>query len=104
MSRAQAFQVYRSCAASFSSRGAARSSLPLASRRLAGVRYYSEGNAQSSENAEASKSESQKSEEAKDSGASPAETECLEKLKKKEAEVTDLTVRIRDSCDVTLPY
>ena len=91
MSRAQAFQVYRSCAASFSSsRGAARSSLPFAPRRLAGVRYYSESKAE----ADAAKSESQKSEEKKkDGGASPAETECLEKLKKKEAEVTDLTVR-----------
>ncbi|KAK7693715.1 hypothetical protein QCA50_003287 [Cerrena zonata] len=93
MSRAQAFQIYRSCAASFSSRGAARSSLPLASRRLAGVRYYSEGNAQSSKDAEASKSESEES--AKDKGASPAETECLEKLQKKEAEVVDLTSRLR---------
>ena len=90
MSRAQAFQVYRSCAASFSSsRGAARSSLPFAPRRLAGVRYYSESKTE----ADAAKSESQKSEEKKDGGASPAETECLEKLKKKEAEVTDLTVR-----------
>ncbi|CAL1705068.1 unnamed protein product [Somion occarium] len=76
MSRAQAFQLYRS---------------------LAGVRYYSEGNGQPSESAEAKKGE-EKKDEAKDTGApqpSPAEAECLEKLKVKEAEVVDLTGRLR---------
>lgn len=83
MSRVQAFSIYRTCAASFSARHAVRRS---AQRAFVGARYYSEGQAQADD-----ASTSQKGEEK--AAKSSTETECLEKLKQKETEVTDLTVR-----------
>ncbi|KAI0082804.1 GrpE-domain-containing protein [Panus rudis PR-1116 ss-1] len=98
MSRAAAFNVYRSCAASFASRNATRSSLPFAARRVAGVRYYSDANAQSQSNdgaPEVPGSEKKEGNGAEQHQPSPAEAECLEKLKKKEAEAVDLQSRLR---------
>ncbi|KAH8106841.1 GrpE-domain-containing protein [Cristinia sonorae] len=85
-----AFQLYKSCASSFSARSLARSSVATSSRlRVAAPaarRHYSETK---SEPATESKQEA-----TPDSSSTP-EAECLAKLKKKEEEVTDLTSRLR---------
>ena len=87
MSRVQAFQIYRTAAASFSARQAVRRSAP---RALAAVRYYSEGQAQA--DASTSQKEGNGEGKAEDKKTSSPEAECLEKLKQKETEVNDLTV------------
>jgi len=90
MSRVQAFQVYRSCAASFSSRRVAQS-LPRVGHRATAARWYS------AETAESSKAGEQKTEGESSSQpqASSELLECEKKLQKKEAEVVDLTSRLR---------
>ena len=100
MSRVQALQLFRQCSSSFASRQLARSSANAAGRRLAGARLYS---AQASE--EGSKQKEQEREDAprveeteKDEVEVTPEHEVVAKLKKKEAEVSDLMVsRSHDS-------
>ena len=88
MSRIQALNVFRTCSASFSARNAARRSAP---RAFAGVRYYSESQTQT-DGASASQKEGNGEGKADDTAKTSPEAECLEKLKSKQAEVTDLTV------------
>jgi len=91
MSRAQAFQLYRTCAASFSSRRIAQT-LPPVTHRATAVRYYSAEAAETSQNGDGQKAESSTSSEPQ---SAPEPSECEKKLKKKEAEVVDLTGRLR---------
>ncbi|OCH93374.1 GrpE-domain-containing protein [Obba rivulosa] len=83
MSRAHAFQLFRSASSSLAARNAARSAHPAARRAVLGARFYSDDKAPSETAASADKAPS-----------TPAE-ESLQKLKEKEVEVTDLTGRLR---------
>ncbi|KAI5900396.1 GrpE-domain-containing protein [Schizophyllum commune H4-8] len=90
--------LFRSCTASLSARAltrpAARAGANMPCRAALARRYYSE-KAPESPAADAAKEEPAKDEGKAAEGASPAEKECLEKLKTKEAEVVDLTSRLR---------
>ncbi|CCM04582.1 uncharacterized protein FIBRA_06763 [Fibroporia radiculosa] len=88
MSCSQAFQLFRSCTGSLSARSVARASVPAVRRRAAvSTRFYSDDRAQSAEDTD-NKSETNAP---GDSASDPT----LEKLQKKEAEVVDLTGRLR---------
>ncbi|KZT09546.1 GrpE-domain-containing protein [Laetiporus sulphureus 93-53] len=116
MSYTQAFQIFRSYSSSLAVRSVARTSLPGARRRAAiGTRYYSDDKSrgaggsesklegkegESTQKAEGSdrEAESKKGESAQTGEATAGSSElaqCDEKLKQKEAEVTDLTGRLR---------
>ncbi|TFY62769.1 hypothetical protein EVJ58_g3660 [Rhodofomes roseus] len=87
--------MFRSCRSTVPVRGPARSALSTARRRAAtaGVRYYSDDKSSASETSEA-KAESKEGQG--EAASSPSATsECEEKLKKREAEVVDLTSRLR---------
>lgn len=90
MSCTQAFQAIRSSSRSFAARHVARGATSSAARRV--PRYYSTGTAGSS--GESQKDEVRAEETEKDEVTITPEHELLEKLKQKEAEVTDLKVCI----------
>ncbi|KDQ60821.1 hypothetical protein JAAARDRAFT_31805 [Jaapia argillacea MUCL 33604] len=92
MSRAQAFQIFRSCAASVSARPSANA-LSQQSRRVMamGARYYSEDKSKADEK----KKEDWKDIEEKDQVDVTPEHELVAKLKAKEAEVSDLKHRLQ---------
>ena len=104
MSRAQAFQIFRQCSNSFSSRHVARTSFnAAAARRIAGARFYSEqattGGQEKKPEAEGKKGENGEDverveETEKDEVEVTPEHELKAKLKAKETEVTDLMVSI----------
>ncbi|THU91151.1 GrpE-domain-containing protein [Dendrothele bispora CBS 962.96] len=91
MSSVYARQFVRSCTASLSSRTLARSSLPRSS--ALSRRAYSEGPASSSEKDQAE--QPPKGSEQQQSGSEKPSSPDAEKLKAKEAEVVDLTGRLR---------
>jgi len=95
MNCVQAFQMFRSCRNTVPIRGATRTALSAARRRAAtaGVRHYSDDKSGTSQPSEA-KAESKEGEGGAASTSS-ATSEIAEKLKKKEAEVVDLTSRLR---------
>ncbi|TRM58690.1 GrpE-domain-containing protein [Schizophyllum amplum] len=86
--------LFRSCTASLSARAlarpAARVGASVPCRAALARRYYSE-KAPDAPAADAGKDEAKPDAE----GATPAEQECLAKLKAKEAEVVDITSRMR---------
>lgn len=91
MNSTQAFQLFRACRSAVPARGVTRTAAVAARRRAAtaGVRYYSD----KSSAAESSEAKAGGKEGEGDAGTPSATSECEEKLKKKEAEVVDLTVR-----------
>ncbi|KAL1744006.1 GrpE-domain-containing protein [Schizophyllum fasciatum] len=89
--------LFRSCTASLSARAlarpVARTGAAMPCRAALARRYYSEKAPDAP--AEAAKEENAKEEAKSTEGATTAEQECLAKLKTKEAEVVDLTSRLR---------
>ena len=100
MNTAQAFQLFRTCRSTAPARGVTRTAAVAARRRAAtaGIRYYSDDKSSTAETSEA-KAEGKGEEGA--ASASSGGSECEEKLKKKEAEVVDLTVRCPASSNRT---
>jgi molecular chaperone GrpE len=91
MSCTQAFNALRSSSRSFAARHIARgSSLQTACRSVPRTRHYSTETASSS--GEGQKDEARAGEKEKETVTVTPEHEVLEKLKQKEAEVTDLKV------------
>ncbi|PCH37958.1 GrpE-domain-containing protein [Wolfiporia cocos MD-104 SS10] len=95
MNCSQAFQAFRSCRGSLAAHNIVRSSAPAVRRRIAGgARFYSDDRAQPTEGSDGPEAKSEaKSEE--DASQTPEVAELQGKLKQKEAEVTDLTSRLR---------
>ncbi|OSX65540.1 hypothetical protein POSPLADRAFT_1136273 [Postia placenta MAD-698-R-SB12] len=88
MSCSQAFNLFRSCSRPLVARPAARAHASVVRRRAAlGVRYYSDDKSQPTEGTEPKESE-------QPAGSTP-ESEVETKLRQKEAEVIDLTGRLR---------
>ncbi|KAI0682447.1 GrpE-domain-containing protein [Cytidiella melzeri] len=93
MSCVQAFQAIRSSSRSFAARHIVTASLHATGRGITRTRYYSTDTAGSSR--ESTKDELRVEETEKDEVTVTPEHELLEKLKQKEAEVTDLKGRLR---------
>jgi len=85
MSRAHAFQLFHSASSSVAARNVARAAHPASRRAVLGARFYSDDKAPSDSAAEGAENKT----------PSTPEEECLQKLKQKETEVTDLTGRLR---------
>lgn len=106
MSRAQTFQLFRSCSSSFSSRHLAPSSFNAAGRRLAGARFYSAQTAkeETGKKGDVEEDVERAEESEKDEVTVTPEHELVKKLKKKEEEVQDLMVSVARSFTSIPPF